>query len=321
MCSDYSESALSKVILPQEPNRNQRLDRFLSESFPERSRSQIQKWIEDQNVLVDGKPAKSGYRIRGKEHVEVQLPGARPSTCQPEAIPLEIIYEDKDLAVINKPAGMVVHSGAGANQGTLVNALLHHFGELSKSGGPHRPGIVHRLDKQTSGLLVVAKNDLSHLSLSRQFQSRKVTKQYIALVHGEFETNGGEIKAPIGRDRIHRTRMTTRTSRAREAHTTFQVKDRFPKFTLLELSIKTGRTHQIRVHLSSIRHPVVGDTLYGAPGRIRLPGTQTLVPTLSRNFLHAAHLEFSHPRTEALVKFYCPLPPALGQFLERLRNP
>ena len=317
-----TQAVPTQVIFPDDKRDvGERLDRFLSAAIRDRSRSQIQRLIEGHNVLVDGQPTKAGYRIRGKEQIEIRLLEPVAAGAAAEPIPLEIVYEDADLAVVNKPAGMVVHIGAGVNRGTLVNALLHHFGQLSRWGGADRPGIVHRLDKQTSGLLVVAKNNFCHLNLSRQFQLRAVTKKYLALVHGEFRTDRGEIKAPIGRDRLHRIKMSTHASLAREAYTLFQVRERFTKFTLLELDIKTGRTHQIRVHLSSVKHPVVGDTLYGAPGRIVLPGTQLSVPTLQRNFLHAAVLEFSHPRSQKLLQFSCELPGALLQFLENLRRP
>lgn len=320
MAQSTSETTSNRILFPKAENVHQRLDRFLNEAFPERSRSQIQKWIRDQSVLIDGQPAKASYKIRGKEQIEVQPSESTTLSAVAEAIPLDIFHEDDDLAVINKPAGMVVHVGAGVHKGTLVNALLHHFGGLSRSGGVDRPGIVHRLDKQTSGLIVVARNDFSHLSLSRQFQSRNVTKKYIALVHGEVEKNFGEIRTSIGRDRVHRIRMSTRAPHAREAYTSFRVQERFQRFTLLELNIRTGRTHQIRVHLSSIRHPVVGDTLYGAPNRILLPGNHPPIPTLERNFLHAASLEFTHPRSEQPMHFRCDLPLALSEFLAQLRH-
>jgi 23S rRNA pseudouridine1911/1915/1917 synthase len=318
--ADGTPATSQRQLIPLDKDRNQRLDQFLTQIFQDRSRSQIQKWIRDQLVLVDGLPTRSAYRIQGNEQIEVRLPESKPATTVPEPIPLDIVYEDSDLAVVNKPAGLAVHTGAGVDRGTLVNALLHHLRHLSRSGGEDRPGIVHRLDKQTSGLLVVAKNDFSHLSLARQFQSRSVTKEYIALVHGELKKDQDEIRAPIGRDRVHRTRMSTRSVRAREAYTLFRVRERFARFTLLEINIKTGRTHQIRVHLSSIRHPIVGDTLYGAPGRIVLPDTSSPVPTLDRNFLHAAALEFSHPRNHQRMRFQCNLPPSLQNLLEKLRQ-
>jgi 23S rRNA pseudouridine1911/1915/1917 synthase len=237
-----------------------------------------------------------------------------------EAIPLEIVYEDADLAVVNKPAGLVVHAGAGVQSGTMVNALLHHFRELSSGGGLDRPGIVHRLDKQTSGLLVVAKNDWMHQQLSALFQARQVHKEYLALVHGCLQPASGKIAAPIGRDRIHRMKMSTRSRRAREAFTRYEVIEKLPGYSLVRIVIQTGRTHQIRVHFSSLHHPVVGDTLYGAPARIQVPGSKRELPVLRRNFLHAARLEFCHPRTGQLLQFAVPLPPELLSFLDRLKE-
>lgn len=309
-----------RAFSPQERDLNKRLDRFLGEFFPNHTRSQIQKWIDSQHVLVDGKPTKAGLKLRGQERIKVTLPKPKEATALPEAIPLHIVYEDADLAVINKPAGMVVHIGAGVHKGTLVNALLHHFRELSQSGGADRPGIVHRLDKQTSGLLLVAKNDFSHAQLSRQFQSRTVRKNYLALVHGELRLDRGEIHTSIGRDRANRVKMSTRGVRLREACTSYEVLERFRGFTLVGLTIKTGRTHQIRVHMSSIKHPVVGDRLYGAPGRITLPGSRGTLPALERNFLHAASLEFLHPRTQQPMSFTSDLPPDLTLFLKQVQG-
>jgi 23S rRNA pseudouridine1911/1915/1917 synthase len=308
------------TLSPKQADQRKRLDRFLSEAFPEQSRSQIQKWIDEQHVLLDGKPAKAGYKLRGKEQIEISLPETKPITLLPEAIPLNIVFEDAELAVINKPAGMVIHIGAGVHQGTLVNALLHHFESLSQSGGRDRPGIVHRLDKQTSGLLVVAKNDFSHAQLARQFQSRSVMKRYLALVHGRMNKPSGEIQTAIGRDRVNRLRMSTRATRSREAHTTYEVVENFQHFSLLRLTIRTGRTHQIRVHLSSIKHPIAGDTLYGAPARITFSAGRQILPTLERNFLHAAFLQFLHPRTQQTMSFSSDLPEELRVFLDQIRK-
>ncbi len=307
------------TIIPKEEDHHLRLDHFLCGRLPENSRSQIQKWIDDGCVLVDGLTPKRSYKIRGGETIAVKIPAPLPSAGFAEKIPLNILYEDADLAVINKPAGMVVHMGAGVKQGTLVNALLSHFSELSGSAGAERPGIVHRLDKQTSGLLVVAKNDFSHVKLSHQFQLRTIKKHYLAMVHGLFERPRGEIKSPIGRDARHRIKMTTRSNRGREAYTDYEVIERFAKFSLVRLQIRTGRTHQIRVHLASIKHPVVGDTLYGASSKILLPQTDQLIPTLDRNFLHATSLEFAHPRSGEWLSFSCELPTELVRFLEKLR--
>jgi 23S rRNA pseudouridine1911/1915/1917 synthase len=308
-----------RMIVPQALDVNKRLDRFLSEQCPEKSRTQIQKMIESEQILVEGKAVRVSYRIRGNEQIELSQQEQERSTVDAEPIPLNIIYEDEDLAVIDKPAGMVVHRGAGIRSGTLVNAMLHHFQVLSRFGGADRPGIVHRLDKQTSGLIVVARNDFCHQKLSEQFQSRQVIKEYMALVHGSFERDSGEINSPIGRDRIRRIKMTTRTTRSRPAQTHYQVLERFPQFTLLQLHIKTGRTHQIRVHLSSIKHPVVGDTLYGAPSRIVITKNQAMA-TLERNFLHSSRLEFSHPRTQQRLTFAANLPEELAYFLLKLRK-
>jgi 23S rRNA pseudouridine1911/1915/1917 synthase len=246
----------------------------------------------------------------------------------PEEIPLEVVYEDDDLAVINKPAGMMVHAGAGAsdderNRGTLVNALLHRFGALSGLGGALRPGIVHRLDKQTSGLIVVAKNDSAHRKLGAGFAGRKVKKTYIALVHGWTRNERGSVVSAISRDAVRRTRMTTRRSGGREATTHYEVQRRidspFGKFTLLKVKIETGRTHQIRVHMASLGHPVIGDTLYGAPRELRASSGEVI--SLDRNFLHSAELQLDHPRTGERLSFAAPLPEALVEFLRLLGPP
>jgi 23S rRNA pseudouridine1911/1915/1917 synthase len=307
------------LFLSSPEDSGKRLDKFLVEKIPKESRARIQKQIEGGRVKLDGIPAKANTRLRGSETIEFLWEEKRAPLPEAEPIPLTISYEDEDLVIIDKPAGLVVHSGAGVRSGTLVNALLYHFQQLSRSGGIDRPGIVHRLDKETSGLMVVAKNDYTHLELSRLFQSREVRKEYLALVHGRMELDNGEINAPIGRDRRQRAKMTTRGQRGREAFTTYHVEKRFLVFTLVKLAIKTGRTHQIRVHLSSMHHPVVGDVLYGAPRKFLLPGTRQVTHTLSRNFLHAAHLEFVHPRTGRSISLYSPLPQELSQFLEKIK--
>jgi len=313
-----------------------RLDQFLVGQIPEVSRARIQRSIEQQQVLVQGEAAKASLKLRGGEQVQVLgPPQAEPLRAIAEQIPLEILYEDDDLAVINKPAGMMVHAGAGAtdderNRGTLVNALLHRFGRLSGVGGELRPGIVHRLDKETSGLIVVAKNDETHRKLATQFSGRRVRKAYIALVQGWLKQDRGTIQASISRDVVKRTRMTTRRSGGREAVSHYTVERRidspFGRFSLLRVKIDTGRTHQIRVHLSSLGHPVVGDTLYGAQRDLKVStrskGDSDAAPALqlSRNFLHAAALEFEHPRTGQVVALTCPLPPELESFLLRLEQ-
>jgi 23S rRNA pseudouridine1911/1915/1917 synthase len=314
-----------------------RLDQFLAAKIPEVSRARVQQLIEQHLVRVNDLEAKPSLRLRGNEIIQLIGPHQlEPPRAIPEDIPLDIVYEDADLAIINKPAGMMVHAGAGAtederNRGTLVNALLHRFKTLSEVGGALRPGIVHRLDKGTSGLIVVAKNDEMHRKLAVQFSRRQVKKTYIALVHGVVKAERGTINATISRDAVRRTRMTTRRSGGREAITHYQVRRRmdspYGKFTLLELKIDTGRTHQIRVHLSSLGHPVVGDVLYGAPREIKplLPGSaRRAAPrnpenlSLPRNFLHSAALELHHPRTGAVVSHSAPLPRELEAFLARL---
>jgi 23S rRNA pseudouridine1911/1915/1917 synthase len=312
----------------------QRLDQFLASRL-EVSRARVQELIAEENILVNDAPAKASLKLRGYERITILGPAARPPLrAIAEDIPLNILYEDEDLAVINKPAGMMVHAGAGAtddarNRGTLVNALLHHFGSLSAVGGETRPGIVHRLDKETSGLIVVAKNDDAHGKLATQFSRREVKKKYIALVHGWLKKDSGTVSASISRDRVRRTRMTTRHTEGREAVSHYRVVRRiespYGKFTLLEVNIDTGRTHQIRVHLSSLGHPVVGDTLYGAPRELKATrgrGQLSTPPALSlpRNFLHSAELELAHPRDGRRLKLETPLPPELQELLASIEK-
>jgi 23S rRNA pseudouridine1911/1915/1917 synthase len=315
-----------KILTSTSDHAGQRLDQFLVAHLPDTSRVRVQQLIAQEKVLVDGKSPKPSLRLRGGEKIEILGEVERPALrAMPEEIPLDIIYEDDDLAVINKPAGMKVHAGAGAtdaarNRGTLVNALLHRFGPLSEVNGDLRPGIVHRLDKETSGLIVAAKNDAAHRKLAAQFAARRVKKTYIALVHGWPKNEKGTIATAISRDAIRRTRMTTHGSGGREAVTHYQVPRRlesdFGKFALLEVKIDTGRTHQIRVHMASLGHPIVGDALYGAPREIASKsGTRLFLP---RNFLHAAELQFEHPKTGESLSFACPIPDALNEFLNRL---
>ena len=319
-------------VPPEQAGR--RLDQFLVAQLPEVSRARVQQLIVQGMVLVNDAAAKASLKLKSGQRIRVLgPPQASPLRAMAEDIPLDVVYEDDDLAVVNKPAGMMVHAGAGAtederNRGTLVNALLHRFGALSGMGGELRPGIVHRLDRATSGLIVVAKNDFAHRRLAAQFSGRKVRKQYIALVQGWMKHDTGTISSAISRDRIRRTRMTTRRSGGREAVTHYTVRERinspFGKFTLLDLKIDTGRTHQIRVHLASLGHPVVGDTLYGASRELRPlhsaqgePERQAV--SLPRNFLHAAEIQFAHPRTGATLAFSRSLPQELADFLAHLR--
>ncbi len=324
----------SPILISVAPDdAGKRLDQWLVAHL-EVSRARVQQLISKEKVLVNDAPAKASLKLRGGERVSVISSAERPPLrAIPEEIPLDIVYEDDDLAIINKPAGMMVHAGAGAtedqrNRGTLVNALLHHFATLSGVGGAMRPGIVHRLDKETSGLIVVAKNDEAHQKLAAQFARRAVKKTYIALVHGWVKKDRGTISASISRDRVRRTRMTTRGTDGREAVSHYSVLRRldtpFGKFTLVEVKIDTGRTHQIRVHMASLGHPVVGDTLYGAPREMRARrGRATdegAAISLSRNFLHAARLELAHPRTGKSIALESPLPEPLQAFLTRLEK-
>jgi 23S rRNA pseudouridine1911/1915/1917 synthase len=313
-------------------NAGKRLDQFLVANLENVSRARVQELISQGLVLVDGAEAKASLKLRGGEQLIVLGDATRPPLrAIAEEIPLDIRYEDDDLAIINKPAGMMVHAGAGAtedarNRGTLVNALLHHFATLSAVGGELRPGIVHRLDKETSGLIVVAKNDDAHRQLSAQFARREVKKTYIALVHGWLKKDSGTITKSISRDPVHRTRMTTRQAGGREAITHYRAVRRIEsdsgKFTLLEVKIDTGRTHQIRVHMASLGHPIVGDALYGAPRQ--LPGRnlqgKDKQPTLPRNFLHAAALQLQHPRTGERIALKSDLPEELQSFLAAVES-
>src|ERR1700719_4881571 len=292
------------VIPATADDAGKRLDQFLAAHLRETSRARVQQLISQNLVLVDNSQAKASLRLRGGERIAVLAAAqSAPLRAMAEGIPLDIIYEDDDLAVVNKPAGMMVHAGAGAtddqrNRGTLVNALLHHFGQLSSVGGELRPGIVHRLDKATSGLIVVAKSDETHRRLAAQFVAREGKKKYLALVQGCLKRERGTISSSISRDQVRRTRMTTRRAGGREAISHYTVQRRldspYGKFTLLEVQIDTGRTHQIRVHLASLRHPVVGDALYGAPRQVS--GKNEAGISLGRNFLHAAALQLQHPR-------------------------
>src|SRR5579863_712851 len=309
-------------------NAGQRLDQFLASRL-DVSRARVQELIAEEKILVNDSPAKASLKLRGGEPITILGPAARPPLrAIAEEIPLDILYEDDDLAIINKPAGMMVHAGAGPtederNRGTLVNALLHHFAQLSGVGGELRPGVVHRLDKETSGLIVVAKNDEAHRKLAAQFSARKVKKTYLALVQGWPKKDSGTISAAIRRDPVRRIRMTTKIAGGREAVSHYQVMRRiaspYGKFALIKVKIDTGRTHQIRVHMASIGHPVVGDTLYGAAPELRPlqraqhPGAKVI--TLPRNFLHAAELELSHPRSGKLIALTSPLPSELEEFL------
>jgi len=320
----------------------QRLDHFIATQLEGVSRSRVQLLLDQGDVLVNNAQAKPSLKLRGGEQILITgEPHPAPLKATPQDIPLDVIFEDKHLAVINKPAGMMVHAGAGEtedarNSNTLVNALLFRFNALSSTGGELRPGIVHRLDKDTSGLIVVAKNDAAHVKLAELFSSRQIRKTYVAFVHGLVERQKGSVTAAVSRDPVRRTRMTTKPSEnSRTAISHYEVvqrlETRFGKFTLVRVRIETGRTHQIRVHMASLGHPVVGDTLYGASGRLVDQASQTSSKAarrnneperlkLGRNFLHAARLEFTHPFTAKPLELEAALPAELTEFLARINE-
>jgi 23S rRNA pseudouridine1911/1915/1917 synthase len=285
----------------------QRLDHHLQSRLPAFSRSRLQEWIREGRVMVNGRKCKASALLKGGESIDVSPADLPPLHAEAEEIPLDILYEDESVIAVNKPAGMVVHAGAGVHSGTLVNALLHRFGTLSQAGGELRPGIVHRIDKDTSGVIVVARTDAAHRHLAHQFQSRTVRKLYLAVVHGVLRTDSGVITTPITRDPVRRTRMTCATGAGRAAHTEWKVLRRFQRHTYVEVRIATGRTHQIRVHMASIGHPILNDRLYGAPPVPSLP---------SRFFLHAFRLQFVSPATNTNVTVTAPLPADLAAMIE-----
>ncbi len=282
------------------------------------SRTHIQSLMEEGRVHVNGVATKPSYRIELGETVVVEIPPSPLPGVEAEKIPLEILYEDDDLAIVNKPAGMIVHPGAGVPAGTLVAALLYRFGNsgLSTVGGPLRPGIVHRLDKDTSGAVIIARTDTAHLKLIEEFRQRRIEKTYVALLHGKVKGEAGSVDLPVARDLRRRSRMTARRREGREARTDWRVQLRLDGFTFVEANLHTGRTHQIRVHFSALGCPVVGDTLYGAPREERM-GKQ-LLPSLGRNFLHAARIAFAHPRSGQRLEVHAALPHDLVTYLKNL---
>jgi len=297
-----------------------RLDRVVAARCPELSRTRVQELIDEGLILLNGKGAKGSQKLRAGDAIRVEPRPRPPMQAEAESIPLDILYEDDDVIAVNKPAGMTVHAGAGNHSGTLVNALLGRGQSLSQGGDPLRPGIVHRLDKETSGILLVAKNDYAHAKLAEFFRQRTVSKIYVALVQGLLEEESGRIELPIARDPVHRTRMTAKRAgllpNSRPAHTDWRMLARIESTSLLEVKLHTGRTHQIRVHFSALRHPVVCDTLYGASAQLHVG--HTTLPAMHRNFLHAAKIAFTQPRTGVAINLTAPLPIELREYLARL---
>lgn len=291
-------------IVTEEQNKT-RIDKLLAEMNPDRSRSQVQTWISKEHVQVNGETVKANYKCQTGDNIEWSIPEVEPLQVEAEDIPLDIVYEDSDLLVVNKPRGMVVHPSAGHGSGTLVNALLYYCNDLSGINGVERPGIVHRIDKDTSGLLLVAKNDQAHLGLSEQLANREVERKYIALVHGEIPHETGLVDAPIGRDPKNRQRMTV-VDNGKPAVTHFQVLKRYPDYTIVECKLETGRTHQIRVHMRYIDFPLVGDPLYGPRKTIEIGGQA----------LHAKSLGFTHPITNEWMHFEADIPAYFKETIE-----
>jgi 23S rRNA pseudouridine1911/1915/1917 synthase len=299
----------------------ERLDRYLTQQLPMHSRAYLQQLIEGEQILVGGRAIKPGYRLRVGDHITVHLPPPRPSDVPPEPIPLDVLYEDAHLLVVNKAAGMVVHPSPGNTSGTLVNALLAHCPHLSGIGGVERPGIVHRLDKDTSGAIVVAKDDATHRALARQFAQRQVKKLYLAVVRGDVAGTEGIIDAAVGRHPVHRQKMSTHTRVGRDAVTEFRVLERFGLYTVVELRPRTGRTHQIRVHMAALGHPLVGDPTYGRSGpQLKRSPVAPQLAWFRRQALHAWVLGFTHPASGEWFECRAPLPTDLERLLAILRQ-
>jgi 23S rRNA pseudouridine1911/1915/1917 synthase len=311
-----AQDVVLRRFIASAEDAGRRLDLYLASRLPDLSRTRIQELIDQGRVHVRERLARRAQLVMAGDAIEIEVLPRPPLRAAPEEIPIDVLYEDEDVIAVNKPAGMVVHAGAGATRGTLVNALLHHFGTLSTVGGNLRPGIVHRLDRGTSGAMIVARNDVAHRVLGEQFRSRAVKKTYIALLHGRLARDAGTIERPITRDPQRRTRMTARLAHGRAAQTDWRVLLRLGNFTLVEAQPRTGRTHQIRAHFVAIGHPLVGDTLYGAPRQVRAGGA-SLKP-LGRVFLHAARLSFAHPRTGASIEIRAPLDAGLRNYMNEL---
>jgi len=313
-----------QTCMISDDDRALRLDVFVSGKYPSLSRSQVKKMIEDGEIRLNGLVvSKAGLKLRTGDVVEFALRPAQPWQVAAQDIPLHILYEDRHLLVIDKPAGMVIHPAPGHREGTLVNAILHHCDDLSGIGGVIRPGIVHRLDKDTSGVLLVAKNDETHRHLSEQFREHQVKKTYKALVFGSPAEEEGTIALPVGRHPEDRKKMSTRSRRGKEAVTRWRVAGRYGETTLLDVDIETGRTHQIRVHLSSIGHPVVGDRVYGGGGRlksVRDPALRARLSAMPRQALHAWRIAFSHPVDKREMEFVAPLPEDMRHLMDDLAS-
>ncbi|WP_404821454.1 RluA family pseudouridine synthase [Paenibacillus massiliensis] len=307
---EIGESTVQELLAWIAEESKTRIDKFIAEQLPDVSRSQVQLWIGDGKVLVNGQVVKSNYKLNIGDHIELSVPEPEAVDLQPESIPIEVVYEDRDVIVVNKQRGLVVHPAPGHSSGTLVNALMYHCKDLSGINGELRPGIVHRIDKDTSGLLMAAKNDKAHASLAAQLKDHSVTRRYIALVHGNLSHDQGTVDAPIGRDTNDRKMFAVTERNSKHAVTHFMVLERFGDYTLLELKLETGRTHQIRVHMKFIGHPLVGDPMYGRNKGIRMDGQA----------LHAAVLGFVHPSSGEYLEFSAPLPEDIEDVLASLRS-
>lgn len=295
----------------EEIHAGDRIDKYMADSLTEDvSRSQVQQWIKDGLVRVNGSPVKANFRLSAADRIEMAAPQIIDAEIVPEPIPLNVVYEDQDVIVVDKPRGMVVHPAPGHASGTLVNALMYHCGDLSGINGERRPGIVHRIDKDTSGLLMAAKNDKAHLSLSAQLKDHSVTRRYIAIVHGRLEHDQGTVDAPIGRDLKDRKLFAVNTKNGKRAVTHFRVMERFAAYTMLELQLETGRTHQIRVHMLFIGHPLVGDPVYGRNKGVAMDGQA----------LHAAVLGFMHPSSGKYMEFESPIPQEMVRVTEIIKS-
>jgi 23S rRNA pseudouridine1911/1915/1917 synthase len=317
-------SETRQLTFPEE-GKPERLDTFLTAALPELSRSQLKKLIADDRVTLAGQPVKASYKLKGGESIQLALPDPVPTATLPEAIPLDIRYEDQDLIVVNKPAGMVVHPAAGHRQGTLVNALLHHCHDLAGIGGELRPGIVHRIDKDTSGILVACKNDAVHRQLADQFKQHSIQRHYLALVHGCPKGEAGRIEQPIGRHPLQRKKMSSRAKNAKHAVTRWQLLENYPRhrLSLLKLCLETGRTHQIRVHFAERNLPLVRDPLYGSRSKeatLKDPQLRRLLQQLPGQALHAASLGFVHPRSGKYLEFSCEMPDTLASIVAYLNQ-